>query len=137
MVDDIYSKIYGPAPTTNGGETTPKKGKQKHYNLEEGEEKVNIAVPLTISLVCLVIGVFAFLSLLLQYSYDFCIIMDTYYVYVASVLALALFYDIFVSIKGLKQRFNLFYVINLVLCIVGLLVFVLPFAMGNMIYFRF
>lgn len=121
-MSDIYSKIY--------------ENDDKNIKKEDNEEKVNNLIPIILTFVGLIISLFCFATLILCYSYDLCVFLDNYYIYIVAVSGVILMIGIYFSFKSLKQKFNIISIVNVFLSFVAIILFVIPILTG-LLYLNF
>ena len=125
MSKDIYSRIYGNNNSNN----------QKNNEILD-DEKVNNLIPSIVAFTGFIVSIFCLITLLLCYSFDLCVFLDNYYVYIAGVSGIFLLIGVYFSFKSLKQKFNLLSILNLLLSVITIVVFIIPFLFG-LLYLNF
>lgn len=128
-MSDIFDRIYG-----NNGNTDLNNNRKN--NDEEENNKVNNLIPLILSIVGLIISLFCILSLAFCFSYDLCVFLDNFYIYIACIAGVILIISIYFSFKSIKEKFNVLSIINLIMSLIAIVVFIIPMLFG-MVYFNF
>ncbi len=101
---------------------------------EEKEKSVNLALYLALTIVSLLISSGAIVALILAFSYDLCIMLDNYYVYIAVVIGCVLSFSIYKSAVSIKKRFSILSIINIIISLITIVTIIIPFVTG-LIYF--
>ena len=146
MAKNIFDEIYDSMNHVNNEKRndapTDDKDKSFYYDTEEdssqlsltGEEKEEKASKQILSFVIGIggntIALFCVISLYLCYSYDLCVFFDNYYLYIACVACVVMLYGIFSAAFAIHKKFSIIGVINIVLCLLAIIVYIIPFVLG-------
>lgn len=125
---DIYSRIY---------DVETDKSKTSKNNIKAtANGEVNYLVPMVIGIAGIIIAVFCLISLYFCFSYDLCLFLDSYFVYITGVCGIILLICIYYSAKSIKESFHFIALLNILLSLAALIIFIIPLITG-LLYFNF
>ena len=132
--DNIFSRIYGNNPNPINNNDNNNNNEQRDFDAGMDDDKPNILFAILISFFSLLISGFLLVSLVLAFSYDLCIFLDSYYIYIAIVIGLFLAYSVYQSIAICRCKFSIVAIINIIFSLVALFLIIVPFIFG-LLYF--
>lgn len=100
----------------------------------DSEDKPNVLFASIISIFGIISSLTLFVSLFFAFSYDLCIILDSYYLYIVGVLGVLMLISIYICLKALKEKMIVISIINITLSLIAIIIFIIPLLTG-LLYF--
>lgn len=103
-------------------------------SLNDSEDKTNVLFATIISILGIIISIALLVCLLFAFSYDLCIILDSYYLYIAGILGALMLIGIYICLRALKEKMIVMSIINIILSLIAIVIFIIPLLTG-LLYF--
>ena len=118
ILDKIEEKTKGSARPSYGGD-----------NGSGEKNEINMAWALIVSVMCMILAAGILISLVFAFSYDICLFLYEYIIYLAGVIGLLLAYSIYMSFKAMKKR-TMVAMLNIIFSLAAIVLVIIPFLTG-------